>query len=233
MHTTLSTPACPGQPGLITLPAVRHSGRWLALPGGRSAWLRTLAPDDAPALQAYVAGLSATSRRLRFHGGLKGLSPALAAQFCRSPSADAGTCAVWLQGADGSAPLLIGEARWVRSAWGCSAEFGLSVADAWQGQGIAQALLDELVASVQAAGVHRLVGDVLAHNPRMRSLLARMGYAEQDGPDGDTVRCVRDLRDLLGRRDLRSAAPRPGTRAAPAGPSWWSLLAWCLSPRPL
>lgn len=197
---------------------------WLVLRGGIAAGLRPLTPADAPALQAHVAGLSDTARHNRFHGALKGLSRLLAEQLCRPAGADSWACGLWLP-ADGTEPgggaeTLIAEARWVRDAWGGGAEFGLSVADAWQGQGIAAALLDELATRARAAGVNRLVGEVLRDNVRMRALLARKGFAEAPAATGTThmatttVRCTREL----------GAAGAGTGRAA----GWWSLLGWCL-----
>jgi GNAT superfamily N-acetyltransferase len=73
---------------------------------------------------------------------------------------------------------MIGEARYVvdeRDPATC--EFAIAVADEWQANGIARALLDRLERQAAASGIRRIVADTLLANRAMIGLAARTGYA--------------------------------------------------------
>jgi RimJ/RimL family protein N-acetyltransferase len=56
-----------------------------------------------------------------------------------------------------------------------SAELAVTVADAWQGQGVGRALTRQLVAAAQRRGIRSLVAAVLPENARMLRILAALG----------------------------------------------------------
>lgn len=177
-----------------------HHTSPFSLPGTpRGITLRQACAADAAALQRFVQDLDATGRYLRFHGHVKGCSADAAARMVRS---DGAQCCVWLafaQPDDGGAPVLVGEARWVRTAATPEqAELALVVAPAWRHAGVADQLLQQLVDSARAAGVELLFGSVLAHNARMLRFMARHGFAaDAFGPDGDDPAALRLERTLL------------------------------------
>jgi RimJ/RimL family protein N-acetyltransferase len=71
---------------------------------------------------------------------------------------------------------VISEARYVRAADPSSAEVSVSVAEPWQGKGLAKVLLTKLECRVAAAGVRRIFGETLASNERMLSLARKAGF---------------------------------------------------------
>lgn len=144
----------------------------LWLDDGRSVRLRPVAPADAEATGRFVQALSPASRRLRFHGALNALPPAvLRAMTAVDPCVQAVLVAEAL--APG-APL-VAEARYVRGDDPRAAEFAIAVADAWQGAGLGRALMRRLAAHARAQGVVRLHGEVLDHNHRMLGMMAALG----------------------------------------------------------
>lgn len=147
-----------------------------AVPARPAPALRPARADDAAAMQAFVDGLGADSRRSRFHGGLGRCSARLAAALV---AADGRRQVVWLATTwAGGCERIIGEARFVRDGDGAgTAELAIAVADDWQGRGVADALLRQLLAAARAAGVQRLRGDVMATNARMQGFLRRHGFA--------------------------------------------------------
>ena len=86
----------------------------------------------------------------------------------------------------------IGVGRYVPNADGGTAEFALTVADAWQGRGLGHALLDKLVGCARAAGYSALDGTILSANSAMLELVETLGFVKT-GRDGDTVTVVRKL----------------------------------------
>jgi len=74
--------------------------------------------------------------------------------------------------------LMVGEARFViTSDRPDEGEFAITVADAWQGRGIAGSMLSCLEARAHAAGVRHMVADTLSGNGPMLGLALRFGYA--------------------------------------------------------
>jgi acetyltransferase len=138
--------------------------------------LRQIRPDDARALQEFVRALAPASRRLRFHAALNELSePTLEALACIDQRDHV---AFVLTTTEHGTERIVGEARYAVSNDGEVAEFGIAVADAFQGLGLAERLLAALVDSARAAGLRWLVGEVLAGNARMLAFARRCGFAE-------------------------------------------------------
>ena len=57
-----------------------------------------------------------------------------------------------------------------------TAEFALTVADAWQGKGLGRTLLERLCTAARAAGYEALYGQILGDNREMLDLAARLGF---------------------------------------------------------
>jgi GNAT superfamily N-acetyltransferase len=134
-----------------------------------TAWrIRRPHIGDMVAMQHFVDSLGASNRRWRFHGAVRACSARLAATLIQGE-------AVWAAFHGGA---LIGEARFVcdRVTPEC-AELAMAVADAWQGRGVATALLATLLAQARSAGVRVLRADVMCSNARMQRFLQRHGFA--------------------------------------------------------
>ena len=85
-----------------------------------------------------------------------------------------------------------GEGRYAPNSDGTTAEFALTVADAWQGRGVGRGLLERLCTCARAAGYEALNGHILNANRDMLNLALRLGFVRTDH-DGDTVTVVRKL----------------------------------------
>jgi len=156
-----------------------------ALRDGRRVTLRPVLPQDAAMLQDFVAGLSVRARRLRFHGAVKGLTPAWLQQMtCVDFDRHLALVATVLD--ERGREQIVGDARYVRDAEG-GAEFALVIAEHLQGQGLGAMLLRQLNLAADRAGIRWLRGEVLADNAPMRRLAQSLGFADSGFGDGDTV----------------------------------------------
>ncbi len=140
----------------------------LALADGRRLWVRPVAPQDAPAEQAFVRALSPASRYRRFHVGLRELPASTLAQMTQ---VDQRAHVAFVAESEGT---IVADLRYVRRGDG-TAEFALAVADDWQRQGIGYRLLSRLARHAACHGVRTLVGEVLADNAPMIRLLQSRG----------------------------------------------------------
>jgi RimJ/RimL family protein N-acetyltransferase len=137
--------------------------------------LRPILPGDAAALQAFVRTLSPPARQLRFHGALNEL-PERTLRALTHVDQRAHVAFVLTVTEDGT-ERIVGEARYAVSGAGDTAEFGIAVADAFQGRRLARRLLARLVDAARAGGLRWLVGEVLAGNSRMLAFTTRCGFA--------------------------------------------------------
>jgi len=138
---------------------------------GRSMTLRPIRPEDAAALQDMVRSLSAESRYLRFMHALNDLSPLLLAQFTKL---DYDRAMAFV--ADPGDAKLAGVARYSLDRDGISGEFAVTIADDWQGHGLATRLMRQLIAHAREHGLTRLWGDVLKSNTAMHALMDTLGF---------------------------------------------------------
>ena len=160
--------------------------------------IRPVRPDDTLLMQTFLQGLGDESRRHRFHGAVNVCSSGLLRLMT---CADGSRHVAWVvvSVAPGH-PRLLGEARFFRSASGDEAEMALAVADDCRGHGVADRLMQTLVAAAGARGVLRLRAEVEPSNQRMRAFVHRHGFAQTkvavDAEPGvlTLVRCVPDLR---------------------------------------
>lgn len=157
------------------------------------ATLRAARAADAAAISGFLQGLSAATRRLRFHGSCNPRSAALALQLCQVDGVRHQAWLAWVgQGEDA---VVVGEARFVcaadADAGPAAAELAITVADDWQGRGVADALMRQVLAAAAMAGVHYLYGDVLDGNVRMQAFMRRHGFEADLFARGEVLRMSR------------------------------------------
>ena len=160
------------------LAALRHHAARLARVwgGGGSEPAPRLRPVDAQDLGAmgrYLMDLGTERRRLRFHGGVNP-SERLLSQMTRVDGRSQLALVAVVPADEGE--LIVGEACCQLDRSRRCAEFAISVAQLWEGSGLARALLEALLRSAAASGMGRMACEVLADNARMITLLARTGF---------------------------------------------------------
>jgi GNAT superfamily N-acetyltransferase len=153
----------------------------LRLRSGTSLKVRFVEPGDAGALQAYIRSLTTRSRYNRFLGAISELPQTLLEHFVHVGE-DERFSVIASMIIDGH-ETIVGEARYAFDADTGSFEFGLSVDDRWQGQGIGSALLRNLECRAAAFGSKRLFGDTLRSNDVMIALARKSGFAFTHHPD--------------------------------------------------
>jgi GNAT superfamily N-acetyltransferase len=159
---------------------LRQHSDTLRLSDGKSLTVRFLEPRDADALQAYFRALTVRSRYNRFLGAVSELPPSELGHFIHAGEDDRFSviAVMTIDGYD----TIVGEARYGFEADTARFEFGLSIDDRWQGQGIGSALLRNLECRAAAFGAERLFGDTLRSNDVMIGLARKSGFAFTNSP---------------------------------------------------
>jgi GNAT superfamily N-acetyltransferase len=147
---------------------------------GRSLTVRFVEPQDAEALQAYFRSLSVRSRYNRFLGAISELPPSELGHFIHAGENNRFSV-IAIMTIDGI-ETIVGEARYGFETDTAGFEFGLSIDDRWQGEGIGSALLGNLQCRAAAFGANRLFGDTLRSNDVMIGLARKSGFAFTNSP---------------------------------------------------
>jgi RimJ/RimL family protein N-acetyltransferase len=158
----------------------RHSDI-LRLRSGKSLTVRFIEPRDADALQGYFRALTVRSRYNRFLGAINELPKGELYRFTHVGDDDRFSVVATMM--IDCFEIIVGEARYAFHADSDSFEFGLSIDDRWQGQGIGSALLGNMQCRAAAFGAKRLFGDTLRSNEAMIGLARKSGFAFTHNPD--------------------------------------------------
>jgi len=165
----------------LRLDDLRQHADILRLSSGKTLAVRFVEPRDAVALQNYFRSLTVRSRYNRFLGAMSELPQTELDHFIHVGERDRFSVIAVLM-IDG-VETIVGEARYGFEAATESLEFGISIDDGWQGQGIGSALLKNLECRAAALGTRRVFGDTLRSNEVMMGLARNSGFAFTRHPD--------------------------------------------------
>ena len=160
---------------------LRQHSDVLRLRNGKSLTVRFVEPGDAEALQSYFRSLTTRSRHNRFLGAMSELPRNLLEDFIHVGEQDRFSVIATMTIA--GRETIVGEARYAFDADKDSFEFGLSIDDRWQGQGVGSALLRNLECRAAAFGANLLFGDTLRSNEVMIALARKSGFNFTGNPD--------------------------------------------------
>ena len=175
--------------------------RETSLKGDRSVLLRPIRPEDGQGLGDLVRNMSAESRYFRFMHAINELSPQMVAQFTKL---DYDRQMAFVAVDD---QTIVGVSRYAMDGERREGEFAVSVADDWQGVGLASALMRLLIEHATAQGLAFLRG--------RRAALEQADAA----PDGEARVRLPDRSRRARRADLHALARTGGARrdGAPLG----------------
>jgi GNAT superfamily N-acetyltransferase len=158
-----------------------HHADHLRLRDGRALTVRLVVPDDGEALQRYFRKLSMVSRHNRFLGAMSELPASELHRFVHAGENDRFSviAVTMIEGHE----IIVGEARYGFEAASANFEFGISIDDRWQGQGVGAALLRNLECRAAALGATRIFGDTLRSNAAMIGLARKLGFSFSRHPD--------------------------------------------------
>jgi GNAT superfamily N-acetyltransferase len=165
---------------MLRLNDLRQHSDILRLRNGKSLTLRFVEPEDADALQGYFRSLTVRSRYNRFLGAMSELPRTELDHFIHVGEGDRFSV-IAVMAIDGI-ETIVGEARYAFDADKATFEFGLSIEDRWQGQGVGSALLRNLECRAAAFGAKHLFGDTLRSNDVMIGLARKSGFAFKPSP---------------------------------------------------
>lgn len=151
--------------------------------------IRSIEPEDLPALRTFVNHLSRKTSYKRLLSGRTPTEEELQRWCSVDPSREEAIVAIT---GDRTEDSMAGVARYVQES-PAEADFAIVLADAWQGLGLGKLLMTALVASAKQRGLHRLTGITLTSNVGMLSLARSLGFTPMRLPDAFITQITLDL----------------------------------------
>jgi RimJ/RimL family protein N-acetyltransferase len=156
---------------------------------GRRVRIRAIRPDDRDEVVQAFDRLSRESRYMRFMAPLLQVPATVLERTLHLQDAHELGLVAEIDAPDGID--IVAGARYYVLPGGERCEFAVTVADRWQGAGLASRLLRALIQGAGARGLTHMEGFVLAENDRMLALARRLGFTVQTDPQDATVMIVR------------------------------------------
>ena len=150
----------------------------VVLKDGSVAWIRPVRPEDASLIQRLAAEQSEQSRYTRFMSKSSNISPTLLARLSRPDYQR--EFAILLHDEEHN-PLA--HASYTADPNGQSCEFGISIADRLQGQGVGVLLMNKLIDYARKQGFNSIRAEILADNHPMQKLALKLGFVLSKHPD--------------------------------------------------
>jgi len=169
----------------VTAPAVAE--RRLTLRDGRRVLIRRAEPGDAAAILAYLSRVGGESINLTFGSEGPGISEEEEREYLtRVAAADNSLAILALAGAEIVGGLTFDGGR--RPRLRHAGEFGISVLQAYAGQGLGKALMEYMIAWAERGGVVRKINlKVRVDNVPAIRLYQRLGWVTEGRTTRDTL----------------------------------------------
>lgn len=168
-------------------PGRRPAGVDVLLTDGTTAQIRSITPEDAPAVSAFHRGLSGNTVHMRYFGAHPNLSDRELERLTRADDPDHLALLAERNG------TLVAVAQYDREVGKDEAEVAFVVDDAHQGLGLGTILLEHLASAARRHGIKRFVADTLVVNRRMLDVFAGVGFARRSSTDHEVVSVVMDI----------------------------------------
>jgi acetyltransferase len=165
------------------------AGSYITLRDGRGVHVRAVRPtDEAEFVQAFDR-LGPSARHMRFMRAVREPNLARLRKVLASFPADGVGVVATIPAADGFD--IVGSAIAVFTSDRTSCEFAITVAEAFDGAGLATTLMKTLIDTTTQRGIGEMEGFVLAVNQPMLGLAARLGFSIARDPEDASVRRCR------------------------------------------
>lgn len=159
----------------------QYESDWL-LEDGTPVLLRPMKPEDESLVSEFLGFCSEDTIYFRYFRHIRKWTHEMLIRFTQNDyDREMGLMAI-------SQPpgpeVMLGVSRLVMAADRSTAEFAVIVADPWQGKGLGEKLIEQVIEIARDNGVKMLWGDVLATNLPMLSLVKKIGFIVKEAEEG-------------------------------------------------
>ncbi len=168
-------------------PYPAHYAKDWQLTDGTLVHIRPIRPEDAELEREFVNSLSEQAKLFRFGQTFKQISASMLERFTQI---DYDTEMAFIALIRNGKEVEIGVVRYIIQPDGRSCEFGLAIADEWQGRGVGHKLMSELMAAAKERGLQHMIGEVRSDNYPMLKLMESLEFSIRNHPEDPAIRLV-------------------------------------------
>jgi acetyltransferase len=180
----------PGTARFAVRPYPAELVRDIADRDGKPYLMRPIRPDDAPALQAAIAGSNPDDIRMRFFQALHQLPDRLARRLTQIDyDREMAFVVIDPESAQG-----VGVVRLSLDPDRQRGEYAIIVRSDRHGTGLGYRMMQEIIAYARSVGARQLYGDVLSENRAMLDMAAELGFQQSASPEPGVVEVTLDLK---------------------------------------
>ncbi|MCB1851264.1 MAG: GNAT family N-acetyltransferase [Gammaproteobacteria bacterium] len=156
---------------------------------GRRVLLRPIRPEDEPRHHEFISRLTPEDIRFRFFGSVKSLPHT---EMAKLTQIDYDRQMAFIATGMDQENLheTLGVVRTATDANNHTAEYAVVVRSDLKGEGLGWKLLAKMIGYCRARGTRMLVGEVLANNRRMLSIVEEMGFTITPLPNEESIKKV-------------------------------------------
>ena len=165
--------------------------KWQAT-DGTELWIRPIRPEDAQIEKSFVSNLSEQTRYFRFLSTVKELTQALLVRFTQIDY-DREMAFIAVVG-EKPQEKEVAAGHYVTYPDGETCEFGLVVADEWQGRGVGHQIMVDLIRAAGSKGLKKMIAYIFNENDAMLQMVRGLGF--KVGPAPGEPRISEALKEL-------------------------------------
>jgi len=162
--------------------------------------IRPIRPEDEPSMAEFHKNLSPQSVYFRFFHAVsldQRTSHERLSRICFADYDRQITLIIEKEKEQGTRNEIIGAIRIIKVHGTKEAEFGMTVVDGYQGEGLGFEILKRAVEVCRSEGIELLTADILSENRAMRKICEKLGFVMEYNADEGTVKASLYIRNIF------------------------------------
>lgn len=167
-----------------------YEEKWILPKSNQEVLIRPIRPEDEPSMAEFHKNLSPQSVYFRFFHAVSLDQRASHERLSRICFADYDrqiTLIIEKEKEESNRNEIIGAIRIIKVHGTKQAEFGMTIVDGYQGEGLGSELLKRAIEVCRSEGIELLTADILSENKAMRRICEKLGFIMEYNSDEGTV----------------------------------------------
>lgn len=167
-----------------------YEDKWVLPKSKQEVLIRPIRPEDEPSMAEFHKKLSPQSVYFRFFHAVsldQRTSHERLSRICFADYDRQITLIIEKEKEEGTRNEIIGAIRIIKVHGTKQAEFGITIVDGYQGEGLGVELLRRAIKVCRSEGIELLTADILSENGAMRKICKKLGFLMEYNADEGTV----------------------------------------------
>ncbi len=176
-----------------------YEEKWILPKSNQHVLIRPIRPEDEPSMAEFHKKLSPQSVYFRFFHAVsldQRTSHERLSRICFADYDRQITLIIEKEKEERTKNEIIGAIRIIKVHGTKEAEFGMTIVDGYQGEGLGSELLKRAVEVCRSEGIELLTADILAENRAMKKICERLGFIMENSNEG-TVKASRYIQNIF------------------------------------